>query len=78
MAWILRNCGNEERNTRLERMAPTKNTDVHLETMEITENKGEEPDEARYDRMESVSERKHQERILGYCRKWNITPHHNK
>ena len=40
-------------------MAPTKNTNVHLETMETTENKGKELDKIRYARMESVSERKH-------------------
>ena len=35
-------------------MVTQKNTSVHLETMEITENKGEELDEAWYARMESV------------------------
>ena len=32
--------------------------------MEITENKGKEPDEARNARMESVSERKYKKRVL--------------
>ena len=44
MAWVLRNSGNEERNTRLERVVTQKNTNVYLETMETTENKGKEPD----------------------------------
>ena len=68
MAWVLRNSGNEERNTRLERVVTQKNTNVHLETMEITENKGKEPDETWYARMESVPERKYPKGILGYCR----------
>ena len=36
-------------------MAPKKDTDVHLETMETTEDTGEEPDKTRYAGMESVS-----------------------
>jgi len=68
MARILRNCGNEERNTRLERVVTQKNTNVYLETMETTENKGKEPDKARNARMESVSKRKHTKRLLGCCR----------
>ena len=59
-------------------MAPQENTNVHLEAMEITEDAGEEPDEAWNARMESVSKRKHTKRILGYCREWYIAPHHNK
>ena len=54
MAWILWNCGDEERNTGLECMVTQKNADVHLEAVEITESKGKEPDEARNARMESV------------------------
>ncbi len=49
-------------------MVTQKNTNVHLEAMEITENKGKEPDKTWYARMEGVSERKHKKRILGYCR----------
>ena len=48
-------------------MATKKNTNVYLEAMEIAENKGKEPDEARNARMESVSKRKHKKRVLGYC-----------
>ena len=48
MARILRNSGNENRHGKVERMASQKNTDVYLEAMEITENKGEELDKARY------------------------------
>ena len=62
----------------MERVVTQKNTNVYLETMETTENKGKELDKARYARMESVSKRKHTKRLLGYRRKWNITPHHNK
>ena len=46
MAWILRNSGNEYTDDKMERMVKAKNTDVYLETMEVTEHKGKEPDKA--------------------------------
>lgn len=52
----------------MERMALVKNTDVHLETVEITENKDKEADKARNSRIESVSEWKHTKGLLGYSR----------
>ena len=54
MAWILRSSGNEERNTRLERVVTQKNTNVYLETMEITENKGKELDTSIGEQLKSV------------------------
>lgn len=48
MAWILRNSGNENTNDRMERMVKEKDTNVYLETMEITKNKDKEPDETWY------------------------------
>ena len=36
-------------------MVAKKNTDVYLETMETTEDKGKEPDKTRNARMEGVS-----------------------
>ena len=38
----------------MERMVKAKNTNVYLEAMEITKNKGEEPDETWYARVESL------------------------
>lgn len=45
MAWILRNSGNEHTDDQMERVVKTENTNVYLEAMEITKNKGKEPDE---------------------------------
>ncbi len=47
MAELLRNSRYQYTYEQVERMAKEKDTDVHLETMEITENKGKEPDKAR-------------------------------
>ena len=54
MAELLRNSRYQHTYDQVERMVKEKDTDVYLETMEITENKGKEPDETRYARMESV------------------------
>ena len=78
MARILRDSGNGYTDDRMELMAPKKNTDVHLEAMEITWNKGKESDEARDARVASLPKRKHSQRLLGYCRKWYFTTYHNK
>lgn len=48
MAWILRNSGNENTDDQMERMVKEKDTNVYLETMEITKNKDKEPDETWY------------------------------
>ena len=48
MAWILRNSGNEYTDDQMERMVKAKDTNVYLETMEITKNKDKEPDETWY------------------------------
>ena len=45
MAWILRNSGKEHTDDQMERVVKTENTNVYLEAMEITKNKGKEPDE---------------------------------
>ena len=47
MAELLRNSRYQHTYDQVERMVKAENTDVHLETMEITENKGKEPDKAR-------------------------------
>ena len=48
MAWILRNSGNENTDDQMERMVKAMDTNVYLETMEITKNKDKEPDETWY------------------------------
>ena len=78
MAWILRNSGNEERYGKVERVASQKDTNVHLEAVEIAENEGGEPKEIRNARLAGIPERKHSERVLGCCGKWYINPYHNK
>ena len=78
MAWILRNSGNEERYGKVERVVTQKDTNVYLEAMEVTENKGRKPKEIRNARLASLPKRKHSEGILGYCRTWNINTYHNK
>ena len=78
MAELLRNSRYQHTYDQVERMVKAENTDVHLETMEITENKGKEPDETRNARRESVSKRKYPKGVLGCCRKRNFTSHHNK
>ena len=45
LACLLRNCKNEENDSRVERMAPKTNPYVHMETMEETENQSTKPDE---------------------------------
>ena len=47
MAELLRNSRYQHTYDQVERMVKAENTDVYLETMEITENKGKEPDETR-------------------------------
>ena len=78
MAWILRNSGNEEHDGRMERVAAPKNTDVYLEAVETTENKSKEFETTRHAWLASISERKHSKRLLGCCRQWDFTKHHNK
>ena len=46
MAWLLRNSGNGNAYETMERVVAKKNTNVYLEAMEVTENKGKESDEA--------------------------------
>lgn len=57
MAWILRNCGNEERYGKVERVASTKNMNVYLEAVEVAENKGGKPKEVRNARVASIPKR---------------------
>ena len=78
MAWILRNSGNGHAYEAMERVVAKKNTNVYLETMEEAENKDGKPKEIGYARMASLPQRKHSQRLLGYCRKWYITYHNNK
>ena len=59
-------------------MASTKDTNVYLEAVEVTENKGTEVDKIRNGALEGIQKRKHSERILGCIKKWDINPHHNK
>ena len=47
MAELLRNSRYQHTYDQVERMVKAENTDVHLETMEVTEHKGKEPDKAR-------------------------------
>ena len=56
MAWILRNIGNEERYGKVERVVAPKNTNVHLEAVEVAENEGGKVGNAR---MASTPKRKH-------------------
>ena len=59
-------------------MATQKDTNVYLEAVEVAENEGRKPKEIRDARLEGIPKRKHSERILGYCRKWNTFTYHNK
>ena len=47
MAELLRNSRYQYTYDQVERMVKAENTNVYLETMEVTENKGKEPDETR-------------------------------
>ena len=59
MAWILRNSGNEERYGKVERVASQKDTNVHLEAVEIAENEGGEPKEIRNARVDGIPKRQY-------------------
>ena len=59
-------------------MAPQKDKDVYLEAVEVTENKSEELNEARYARMASLQKRKYTQGILGCCGKRNTNPNDYK
>lgn len=59
-------------------MAAPKDTNVHLEAVEVTEYKGRKPKEIGNARLDGTQKRKHSERLLGYCRQWDITSYHNK
>ena len=78
MAWLLRNSGNGNAYETMERVVAKKNTNVYLEAMEVTENKGGKPEEIGYARLAGLPKRKHSQRLLGCCRKWYITSYHNK
>ena len=59
-------------------MASQKDTNVHLEAVEATENKGREPKEIRNARVDGIPKRQHSEGILGYCEKRYTNTYHNK
>ncbi len=78
MARLLRNSGDEMHNGRMELLAAQKDTNVYLEAMEITKDKGEEPDKTWNARVASLQKRKYTKGLLGCCRQWNTATHHNK
>ena len=51
----------------MERVASTENTNVHLEAVEVAENKGGKPKEIGNARLDGIQKRKHSERLLGSC-----------
>ena len=59
-------------------MVTPKNTNVYLEAVEVTENKGAEIDKIRNGTLEGIQKRKHSQRILGYRRQWYTTSHNYK
>ena len=59
-------------------MASAKDTNVYLEAVEVTENEGEEPEKIGNARMDGIPKRKHPERLLGCCGKWDTYPYHYK
>ena len=59
MAWILRNSGDEERYGKVERVASQKNTNVYLEAVEESENKGGESEEVGNARLAGIPKRKY-------------------
>lgn len=59
MAWILRNSGDEERYGKVERVASQKTTNVYLEAVEESENKGGEPEEVGNARLAGIPKRKY-------------------
>ena len=67
MAWILRNCGYEERYGEMERVVTPTDTNVYLEAVEVAENEGSESQEIGNARLDGIPKRKHSERLLGYC-----------
>ena len=64
MAWILRNSGNGHAYEAMERVVAKKNTNVYLEAMEVTENKGGKPEEIGHARLAGLPKRKHSKRLL--------------
>ena len=59
MAWILRNSGNGYAYETMERVVAKENTNVYLEAMEATENKGREPEEVGNARLAGIPKRKY-------------------
>ena len=59
-------------------MVTPKNTNVYLEAVEVTENKGTEIDKIRNGTLEGIQKRKHSKRLLGCCRKWDFDTYHYK
>ena len=59
----------------MEWVAAQKVENVHLETVEETENAREKPDEVRHGRLESLSEREHTQGLPGCCRKRHPDTH---